>query len=204
MMELRPLTGASFAAFGSVIQIPEPAKDASSVAVYSANQATATKYSPISILASHYPTANSGMPVMPVMSLFVCVPRKLVRKNGKQRFELSIMERHPYTTQSFIPMGLSASNSDTAYIVIVAPSLPLNTAGEDEKPDMSRARAFLAKGNQGVTYGAGVWHSPMVVLGKVSVTFAVLMWVNGVAKDECTEVEVVTEEVEINKFQANL
>ncbi|KAJ3041757.1 hypothetical protein HDU99_010077, partial [Rhizoclosmatium hyalinum] len=103
-----------------------------------------------------------------------------------------ILERHPYTTQSFIPMGLAASDISTAYIVIVAPYDPVF-----DKPDVSRVRAFLARGDQGVTYNVGAWHSPMVVVGESSVLFSVIQWVNGVAKDDCTECEVLDEEVSV-------
>ncbi|KAI5297650.1 hypothetical protein KEM55_004432, partial [Ascosphaera atra] len=72
---------------------------------------------------------------------------------------------------AFIPMGLSkASDAETYYLVIVAPTLHGRTAsavleGRDvsvrNPPDLSKLRAFIARGNQGVTYGAGTWHAPI-------------------------------------------
>ncbi|KAJ3061369.1 hypothetical protein HDU98_002719 [Podochytrium sp. JEL0797] len=82
-------------------------------------------------------------------------------------------------------MGLAASDQTTAYIVIVAPALTPDT------PDISRVRAFLAKGNQAVTYGVGTWHSPMMVVGEKSIEFVVVQWVSGVAGEDCVECEGV-------------
>ncbi|KAJ3387233.1 hypothetical protein HDU84_000955 [Entophlyctis sp. JEL0112] len=200
LMWLVEAVGTSFRSkFGSVVHVPDSAR--AGMAVSTANQATAAKYSPVSVLSTAYPP---GSPVAPVMSLYVCAPRHLtLLSDGKKAFELSIMERHPYTTQTFIPMGLDVRDPETKYLVIVAPDVE-GTEGKDAKPDMSKARAFLAHGHQGVTYGQGVWHSPMVVIGTKSIHFAVLMWVNGIARDECTEVEVVTENVLLKVNESKL
>ncbi|KAI9328286.1 ureidoglycolate hydrolase [Obelidium mucronatum] len=186
VIKLEPLSSKTFNDFGSVIEVPSSA-DATTMKSTTANQSTATKYSPISVLAQTYTTPNA-----PRLSLFDCSPRKL----SGGLFPLHIMERHPFTTQTFLPLGLSSANDpDTAYLVIVAP--PKKGAGiTEETPDMSRVRAFLANGGQGVTYGVGVWHSPMVVVGKNRVQFAVLQWVNGVSRDECTECEIVSSEAD--------
>lgn len=48
----------------------------------------------------------------------------------------------------------------------------------------------MAHGRQAVTYGAGTWHAPMVVLGAKRVDFVVVQHVNGVSGDDCQEVEV--------------
>lgn len=41
------------------------------------------------------------------------------------------------------------------------------TACPDDQgnPDLDTLKAFLCKSNQAVTYGAGVWHAPMIVIG---------------------------------------
>ena len=70
--------------------------------------------------------------------------------------------------------------------MIVAPTLP---AG-DGAPDLEHIKAFWAHGGQGITYGVGTWHAPMVVLGGRSVDFVVLQFGNGVEADECVEWEV--------------
>lgn len=81
------------------------------------------------------------------------------------------MERHAFSSQSFVPLG------DARWLVLVAPHAP--SGG----PDMSRAAAFLAGPGQGVTYGADVWHHGMTVLD-VPARFAVFMWRDNSAGDE--------------------
>ena len=48
---------------------------------------------------------------------------------------------------------------------------------------MARARAFLCRPDQGVTYGANVWHHPFTVLDRVA-RFAIVMWRDGTKTDE--------------------
>jgi len=116
------------------------------------------------------------------------------------QFRVAILERHPYTTQTFSPMGLPSGEglgrAKTCFLVIVAPSLPSTSAIQNPNsnleikspPDLTRLRAFIARGDQAVTYGAGTWHAPMVVLGERRVDFLVTQFVNGVADDDCQEV----------------
>ncbi len=82
------------------------------------------------------------------------------------------MERHPWSSQSFVPL------CPVAYLVVVAPRRA------DGRPDVARARAFLAENGQGVTYAANTWHHPLTVLGGVPAAFAVWMWRDGTAGDE--------------------
>jgi len=111
-------------------------------------------------------------------------------------FKVTILERHPYTTQSFIPLGLPTPThnepSPSMYLVIVAPSQ--DSSGNP--PDLVNIRAFIAYGNQGVTYSAGTWHAPMVVLGK-EIEFVVLVHENGIAEDDCQEILVGGEGVDV-------
>lgn len=83
----------------------------------------------------------------------------------------SQMERHEKSSQSFIPLG------EASFLILVAPHAP------GGGPDMTRARAFIAEGGVGVTYGANVWHHPLSVL-QTPATFAVLMWRDGSPEDE--------------------
>jgi ureidoglycolate lyase len=48
---------------------------------------------------------------------------------------------------------------------------------------MARARAFLARPDQGVTYGADVWHHPSTVFDSEA-DFAIMMWQDGSAADD--------------------
>jgi ureidoglycolate lyase len=86
------------------------------------------------------------------------------------------MERHRFSSQSFVPQKAGR------WLAIVAPK------GSDGGPDMARARAFLCGPNQGVTYGADVWHHPSTVLDETA-HFAIFMWRTGrPGDDEFTQV----------------
>ncbi|KAI9872799.1 MAG: Ureidoglycolate lyase, partial [Pleopsidium flavum] len=68
--------------------------------------------------------------------MFVCAPRYLRaaivdhsgsdvnQERAEGFFDVEILERHPFTTQTFIPLGLSAEDPTSRYLVIVAPTLP--------------------------------------------------------------------------------
>ncbi|MCJ1345906.1 Ureidoglycolate lyase [Peltigera leucophlebia] len=108
-------------------------------------------------------------------------------------FPIQVLERHCYTTQTFIPLGLSA-DSPTRYLVVVAPTLPHQPNAEfpDDRggggpPDLDNLRAFWAHGGQAVTYAPGTWHSPMAVIGDKSVDFVVVQYSNGVVVEDCEE-----------------
>jgi ureidoglycolate lyase len=81
------------------------------------------------------------------------------------------MERHLQSSQSFIPMEAGR------WLVLVAPH------GADGGPDMAHARAFLAQPDQGVTYGADVWHHPSTVFDRTA-RFAIFMWKDGTSADD--------------------
>lgn len=201
------------------------------------------------------------------MNMFVCAPRNLRPHepsqslpsswgdldldddedgNGdyeRQLLDIGILERHPFTTQTFIPMGLSPSERHTQYLVIVAPTLPASASKrhtgrpppyptpkiERKKsikdifararpspysteaipppssfsrlhpsarpkgpglPDLKNLRAFVAMGTQAVTYGAGTWHAPMIVVGDRSIDFVVVQFANDVGIEDCQEINL--------------
>lgn len=68
-------------------------------------------------------------------------------------FNVKLLERHPKSSQAFIPLG------SEPYLVIVAPKGDL---------DETKIRVFLASANQGVNYHAGTWHHYSLALNKVS------------------------------------
>jgi|SRR5688572_13041977 len=203
-----PLTQASFAPFGDVVSNPRPdvlpsafashAQSLPSTAV-SANQGSAIQYrsaSRIRNLLNLAPSQKSD----PIMSVFVCAARPLERSSSSEEvFTVNLMERHPFTTQTFTPLASSASS----YLVIVAPSLAPSTQDEGLPapsgdglpgrglPDIQHLKAFIATNRQAVTYGAGTWHSPMVVLGDEGSTldFVVSQFASGVAEEDCQLVD---------------
>jgi ureidoglycolate lyase len=81
------------------------------------------------------------------------------------------MERHEFSSQSFVPQEAGR------WLAVVAPHA--SSGG----PDMARARAFLCRPDQGVTYGANVWHHPFTVLDRTA-RFVIVMWRDGTSTDE--------------------
>ncbi len=196
------LTAEAFAPFGDVIANPRPDVQPSPAAfallartgtdAVPANQGSAIKYQRVSGLADHYASgqAPSGQPSAPLASMFVCAARTLLpdpSSGGASAglFPVTILERHPYTTQTFVP--LCPDSHRARYLVIVAPTL---ADGSSRPPDVRGLRAFVARGDQAVTYGAATWHAPMAALGAAgtALPFFVFQFANGVGPEDCQEV----------------
>ena len=94
-----------------------------------------------------------------------------IRPVDKLPLHATVMERHPFSSQTFLPLKASR------YFVIVAPD------SDDGGPDLSGVRAFVSGSEQGITYRCGVWHHGMTVLDETAV-MAVLMWCDGSSGDE--------------------
>ena len=139
----RPLTGDAFAPFGDVLEAP---LDFGRVYIERTleNGRAAAKPSLSFALAK-------SIPVFP--------------------FKAVQMERHEYSSQSFVPMDQGR------WLVIVAPH-----AGSGG-PDAMLAEAFIAGPGQGVTYGRNVWHHPLSVIGAPQ-RFAIFMWLERSRTDE--------------------
>ncbi|KAI1738967.1 ureidoglycolate hydrolase [Xylaria scruposa] len=211
-----PLTRDAFAPFGNVIANPRPEFRPSNTApdaiargelpcgAVSANQGTAIQYRAIASMKDLYSSAPSGKVGSPRMTMFVCGARVLVSRDGNERevadgVQITVLERHPFTSQTFIPL---TADGTKRYLVVVAPTL--DPTGEDESlpaprdaglpgrglPDVRRLVAFVATGEQAVTYAAGTWHAPMIALGPPdsTVDFVVVQFANDVAVEDCQEV----------------
>lgn len=136
------------------------------------------------------------------MNMFTCFPRTLKYPPSEGTppiLQIRILERHPFTTQTFTPMGLDAADPSTRYLVIVAPTLPSTDECPGQgPPDLDNVRAFLANGAQAVTYGVGTWHAPMAVVGSRKVDFVVVQFCNGVTMEDCQEVEIEGEGLDVS------
>jgi ureidoglycolate lyase len=124
-----PLTAEAFAPFGSVI---EASDDALKLDI---NQGHAVRYDR---LAEIDVADGEGTGII---SLF--------RARPLDQLVLTLFERHPLGSQSFVPL------SGRPYLVAVAP------AGDF---DPARVRLFHAEPHQGVHYRKGVWHHFLLVL----------------------------------------
>lgn len=268
------LTQSSFSQFGTVVENPAhsplpPSQRGPPPNAVSANQGSALKILDVTHMSNLYNLAPSKKPAKAVMNMFVCAPRELRPHEPSQSmpsswgdldfdeddygnldrelFDVRILERHPFTTQTFIPMGLSGAERHTQYLVVVAPTLPASASKrhtgrpppyptpkvKKEKsikdifakarpspftneaapppsqftrlhssarpkgpglPDLKNLRAFIATGNQAVTYGAGTWHAPMVVIGERPIDFVVVQFANGVGLEDCQEIALNPDE----------
>jgi ureidoglycolate lyase len=86
-------------------------------------------------------------------------------------FEIVELERHAYTSQSFLPLDASR------YLVCVAAN------DQDGWPEMKTLRAFIVPAGTGITYRAGTWHHPMIALD-MPASFAIVMWCGEDANEE--------------------
>jgi len=141
-LPLQPLTAEAFAPFGDVLEAPaDPGR------VY---------------FEKALGNRRDGVP--PSISITHRTPTALPMHS-------TTMERHPTSSQSFIPMDAGR------WLIVVAPHAP---AGG---PDMARATAFVARPDQGITYGVDVWHHPFTVLDRPQ-RFAIVMWRDGSPLDD--------------------
>ena len=149
-----PLTAGAFAPYGAVLSA-----DRDDVSARGANQGTAARRDFIAELVNLRPHARLNL------ASFRCAPRDL------SRFRVALLERHPHSSQVFVPMNASR------YLVVVALG--------GERPDPSTLRVFKALGTQGISYAPGVWHHPMIALDAPT-DFTCLVWEDGSAED-CVE-----------------
>ena len=82
-----------------------------------------------------------------IVSIFRAQPRPLP-------FTIALLERHPLASQAFMPLN------GTPFLVVVAP--------RGDKIASDAVRAFLAQGQQGINFAPGVWHHPLLAIGKMS------------------------------------
>ncbi len=155
MREIRalPLSAAAFAPFGAVVS-------AGLTAGLAANQGTAVRFDFCAPLTSTRPAARGNLAV------FRSTQKSLP-------FEVRLLERHPCSTQTFLPMVC------TRFLVCVAPARP------DGAPDDDGLLAFVCGPGQGISYDVGVWHHPIIALD-ADADFAMIAFEDGSALD-CVE-----------------
>lgn len=126
----------------------------------SANQGTAVRFDWAARLVNERPGAR------PNLSVFRSIARTLP-------FAITLLEKHPRSTQAFLPLICRR------ILVVVAPTRA------DGTPDLAALRAFVALPGQGINYGVGVFHHPIIALGEPA-ELAMLAWEDGGAED-CVE-----------------
>lgn len=153
MVQAQPLGVEAFAPFGDVVSAGLKAGNA-------ANQGTALRFDWSAQLVNGRSNAKANLAV------FRSTPQPLP-------FTVKLLEKHPQSTQAFIPMVCSR------FLILVAPAL------EDGTPDVAGLKAFLCKPGQGINYRANTWHHPIIALDAPA-DFAMLAWEDGTPLD-CVE-----------------
>jgi ureidoglycolate lyase len=93
--------------------------------------------------------------VQPTVGGFVSIPR---------------LERHPHTTQTFVPLSVSR------WLVVAAPS---NEKGE---PDLVRLKAAVASAGDAICLMRNVWHATVTVLDAPT-EMIMMMWRSDAGED---------------------
>ncbi|KAL1861336.1 hypothetical protein VTK73DRAFT_7151 [Phialemonium thermophilum] len=176
----QPLTQEDYAPYGGIIST-----DVVTDRTVVVNNGTARRTPEVVPTINRYSEAPSRIPARIVLNASLAGPREVEPWEGadeestgckaagtKRVLKIKTLERHPFSTQSFIPMG-----SGVKYLVVVA-------LGGDQAPDLTQLRGFVAGDKQGICYGPGVWHAPMSVIDN-PVSFAIVQHVNGVPDEDC-------------------
>lgn len=188
-----PLTRAGFEPYGLVIQSHLDSR-ASPREIRSkpVNFGTAIKFDHVARVGATSKLAD------PNLCLFSCQPwepkRMDVSGSTRLSWRLKGLERHQFSSQTFIPISTHLGTADPAdqsefrskpdgeYIIVVA-------LDDDGKPNKETIRAFLGRKSQGISYFENVWHAPLIAIGN-RMDFGCLVYETGDPKLDCELVEV--------------
>ena len=76
-----------------------------------------------------------------IVSIFSALKRKFPMK-------IDMMEKHPLSSQAFIPM------KETTFLAFVAP--------QGESPEIDKIQSFIIPPKTGINYKPGIWHFPLI------------------------------------------
>ncbi|NQY37622.1 MAG: ureidoglycolate lyase [Alteromonadaceae bacterium] len=130
----KELTSENFAAFGDVIEVSDNKQH------FTINDGFTERYHDLAEVDVNNQSGRA------LISIFRSTPLVLP-------IAVKMMERHPLSSQAFIPMG------EQSYLVVVAPRGEL---------DPTEIEVFIATAQQGVNYHAGTWHHYCLALYEVS------------------------------------
>ncbi len=128
------LTEENFADFGEVVSIQS--KESKTI-----NNGFADKYADIASLDTKEDQGQTSVHIF-------------VAKSRQFPLHISMLEKHPFFSQTFIPRHSSP------FILVVAPP--------SEKPSIEKLKAFITDGEQGINYSRGVWHFPLISINNNS------------------------------------
>ncbi len=137
-MNFEPLTANSFQEFGDVIEVENrPFRKI--------NDGYADRFEHL----VHLDIDDCGRPAM---SIFRARPVDFP-------FAIEKLERHPVSSQTFLP------NGDSRFLIIVAPPT--------EEPNLDQMRFFVTNGKQGVNYRRGTWHHFLLTLDEDQIYYVI-------------------------------
>lgn len=205
-IQAEPLTPEGFEPFGSVISPGHLGNDGEANSV-AANQGTAVKFIEVSTSQSLYDNAPSGkIPSHTNWNLFRCSPPVHLMTSAEPsdsqeaespaqiEYLSKVLERHPFSTQTFLPLGrskdqqgylviVSLKNPESEYrylsLIILAGCILTFFPTIAGLPDLDTVRAFIANGNQAVTYGVGEYFQ--ILDYNYYSSFLVLTWLRNMA-----------------------
>lgn len=169
-LRIEALCADTFAPFGDVIEASAAAEH------YGINAGYAERYNKL----AHLDTNGGGG--HPVLSIFRARARPLQPRMGLQ---LQLMERHLLGSQAFMPLA------GQRFLVVVAPPGP--------PPGPTALRCFLAAAGQGVNYGRGTWHHPLLAIDADG-DFLVIDRGGPGAAGDCEEVQLSSAQVWVDAF----
>ena len=143
-----PMSREAFAPYGQLVMCPGRGESRP------VNEDTAERWD------DQAPCANLRAAATLNVATFQARPRPLP-------FMLVTLERHPHSTQIFLPLHASR------YVVVVAD-------GAEAVP--GALRAFLVAGDVGVAYAPNVWHHTLIVLDAPA-SFACFVFEDGTVSD---------------------
>ncbi|KAK7206365.1 ureidoglycolate hydrolase [Myxozyma melibiosi] len=170
------LTPEAFAKFGSVISPRDqiaaelPAKGAGNIFTQGDVVKPEGKYEQSKFNPESYCSFN----------LQRFMPPATIDRTAKH-YDAMMIERHPMSSQTFFPMGVD--KEEAAYLVLATEN------DAEGMPDLSKLKAFVARGNQSVTYNAAVWHGSTCSL-RDYLDMTMFMYTNGVAADITEVVQI--------------
>ncbi|EGG12868.1 uncharacterized protein MELLADRAFT_76395 [Melampsora larici-populina 98AG31] len=184
-----PLTRAAFSPFGYTIEAhDDPRTWHPSIQHKTVNFGSAEKYCDVAQIETL--KTPTGVEPKSNLCIFSAQPwPETIGGEGNRRWKLKGLERHAYSSQSFLPL---ASNKEVSglgsYLVVVGYD------NGDGKPDWKNLRAFLAQADQGISYKPNTWHAPLIAI-KEPMNFACIVNETGIPEFDCELVECGGEEV---------
>ena len=113
-----------------------------------------------------------------LVNIFRALPRTLP-------MQLQVMERHPLGSQAFVAMA------EVPFLVVVAPPTRALAVAD--------IRCFRAEAGQGVNYAKGVWHHPLIAIGR-GCDFLVIDRGGPSGERNLDEVDVLTQQIWIDRL----